>query len=379
MTQPALLPATYIETDAALSQLADQLAHENLIGVDTESNSLYAYRERICLIQISTRSADYIIDPFMVDNMQPLAPVMANPAIQKVFHACEYDVMCMKRDYGFEFHNIFDTMVAARVCGQPLVGLGNLLERYAGVVANKKHQRDDWSERPLPQDSLLYAQMDTHYLPLVRDSLYAELVEMDRLEEAQELFDEFEHAPAAVNAPFDPEGYWRINLPRDLPRRKMGMVRELYLFREKAAEQRNLPPFKILSNSVLIAIAQMEPRNRDQMERVKGMTPLLVRRYGREILSAVDKGLKAKPPKPPVLPPQPEPIILERFNALREWRKLRAQNRGVESDVIVSKDALWTLAQRAPASLDDMQGIPGLGPWRLAQYGAELLEIIQRF
>jgi ribonuclease D len=379
MTEIVLPPPIYISTDDALRALVEQLSNEPLLGIDTESNSLYAYRERVCLFQISTRSADYIVDPLTIVDMQPLAPLMANPRIEKVFHASEYDVMCMKRDYNFEVHTIFDTMMASRVCGHALIGLGNLLERYAGVFANKKHQRDDWSERPLPTDSLLYAQMDTHYLPLLRDSLYAELVALDRLEEARELFEELEYVPAAATGQFDPEGYWRMNLPRDMSRRKVAIVRELYLLREDIAQKRDLPPFKIFSNAALVAVALDEPRNRDHLGRVKGMSPLLVRRYGRDILTAVDRGLKAKPPKPPMMPPQPDATVLERFSALREWRKTRAQNRGVESDVIVSKAVLWTLAQKAPSTLDDMRGIPGLGPWRLARYGDELLEIIQRY
>lgn len=375
----SLPPAVYIDTDEALRDLAAHLANETLIGVDTESNSLYAYRERICLFQVSTRTADYIIDPLMIADMQPLAPILANPTVEKIFHASEYDVMCMKRDYGFEIHNIFDTMVAARVCGHQLIGLGNLLERYADVTVNKKHQRDNWSERPLPKDSLLYAQMDTHYLPLLRDNLHAELVALERLEEAHELFEELEHAPAAIRNSVDPEGFWRIGVPRNFSRRQAAIVRELYLMRESLAEKRDLPPFKIFSNAALLAVAQQEPRSRDQLSHVKGMSPLLIRRYGREIIHAVEKGLRAKPPQPPILPPQPEAVIMERFTALREWRKERAQNRGVESDVIVSKDVLWTLAQKAPNSIDDMRGIPGLGPWRLARYGDEILEIIQRY
>src|SRR5262249_2530874 len=155
-------------------------------AIDTESNSLYAYRERVCLVQISTRTADYIVDPLTIGDMTPFADLMANPAIEKVFHAAEYDLICLKRDYALICQNLFDTMIAARIVGLKLVGLGNLLEQYAGVKADKSHQRDNWGERPLPKESLLYAQMDTHYLPLLRDSLHAELVNTNRLTEAQE-------------------------------------------------------------------------------------------------------------------------------------------------------------------------------------------------
>src|SRR5690606_29531 len=132
---------------------------------DTESNSLYAYRERVCLIQLSTRSRDYILDPLIIVDMSPLAPLLADPGVEKVFHAAEYDLICLHRDYGFIVNNLFDTMVAARICGYKAIGLGSLLSEFLGVELDKRHQRDDWGERPLPPDSLRYAQMDTHYLP----------------------------------------------------------------------------------------------------------------------------------------------------------------------------------------------------------------------
>lgn len=377
MTQkPSLPPAVYIQTNDALRQVAQQFAQEPSLAIDTESNSLYAYREHVCLFQLSTRSGDYIIDPLKITDMSPLGEILANPAIEKVFHAAEYDIMCIKRDYQFEFNNIFDTMIAARTCGYTFIGLGNLLEEFFGIQVDKSHQRDDWGKRPLPKDSLLYAQMDTHYLLGLRDKLYEQLVAAERLEEATESFDELRYTPAA-EATFDPEGFWRVGRSRDMTRRQMAILRELYLWREQVAQKRNCPPFKILGNAVLVDLAKAAPGDKTALGKVKGVSRLVLRRYGADLLDAIEVGRKTRVPQPPVYQQAAAPAVMERYAALREWRKERAIQRGVESDVIVSKNVLWLLAEQAPRSLDDMQGIPGLGPWRLSHYGAELLAVLQ--
>ena len=374
-----LPPPTYVDSADKLRSLVSLLAGETLVAIDTESNSLYAYREQVCLIQLSTRSGDFIIDPLTIDDLQPLAPMFADPTVEKVFHAAEYDLMCMKRDFSFTFNNLFDTMVAARVCGQKMIGLGSLLHELVGMKIDKSHQRDDWGQRPLPAESLLYAQTDTHYLPMLRDHFLEILVRLDRIEEAYEAFRDVCRVPPARREDFDPDGYWRISLPNNLSRREAAILREVYLARERLAQERDVPPFKIFSDKTLVALAQNAPLTFNDLRSIEGLSPAQMRRYGQILLDAVGIGLRSKPPSPPAPEPSADPAVVERYTALREWRKSRALQRGVESDVIISKDALWTLAERAPNSLDDMDGVPGLGPWRRGVYGVEILEIIRRY
>jgi ribonuclease D len=377
MTRSPLKPAFIIRTTPRLRQVVAQLKREPLIAVDTESNSLYAYRERVCLIQISTRSADYIIDPLEKLDVSLLAPLMDNPRIEKVFHAAEYDLMTMKRDFGFTFRNLFDTMIAARICGHKGIGLGALLAEIAGIDVDKSHQRDNWGKRPLPEDSLHYAQMDTHYLPQLRDFFHRRLTELNRWEESKESFADLVNVPASTNG-FDPEGYWRIAIPNHLTRRQIAILRELYLLREALARERDVPTFKVFSDKMLTAIAVAAPTTLDDLKAVFGVAESQANRYGAALLSAVERGIEAKVPQRPTQEPPADPVIVERYTALREWRKARAAQRGVESDVIISKDALWTVAETAPKTLDEMREIPGIGPWRLQQYGDEILAVIKR-
>ncbi|HML24360.1 MAG TPA: HRDC domain-containing protein [Aggregatilinea sp.] len=374
---PSFPPAEIIRHSSDLRSLVDRLRGEPLIGVDTESNSLYAYYEQVCLVQLSTREHDYIIDPLAVDDMSPLGELLADPAVETVFHAAEYDIMTMKRDFNFEFANIFDTMIAARICGWDQFGLGSILESHFGIRAEKRFQQADWAVRPLPAEQLVYAQMDTHYLPDLRDVLLNQLTAKNHLEEAQETFAALPELPAARQS-FDPEGYWRMGHARTLNRAQMGLVRELYLLRDDIARRRDLPPFKIFNDSALVQIALLDPRRVEDLQNAKGLSFDRARRYGDQIIEAVGRGRAAPPPEPPARKPQPDPDVQMRYDALRAWRKERAARRGVESDVIVPRESLWALAKNPPASLDGLEQVPGLGPWRRAQYGRELLDVLSR-
>jgi len=364
-----------VSTSAGLLELVEELQTQKLIAVDTESNSLYAYHERVCLIQISTLDRDWLVDPLAIDDLRPLAPVFESADIEKVFHAAEYDLMCMKRDCGFTFNNLFDTMLAARVIGLKAFGLGSLLETYFGVQVDKRFQRADWSLRPMPPEQSQYAQQDTHYLPTLRDMLIEMLRQKGQLDEAREVFALMADVPAAQRS-FDPDGYWRIHAARDFSRRQMAMLRELYLLREQIAERRDRPPFKIFTDEVMAAIVRAEPHTLRDLAAVPGMSHSQLERYGDKLLLAVQHGLKGNPPTRPDRTPRLDPATLARYDALHEWRKARANERGVESDVIIPKDTLWALARSVPRTPDDLNAIPGLGPWKREKYGAELIGLL---
>src|SRR5260221_10885506 len=330
-----------VSTLDALYQVVKQLQNEPLLAVDTESNSLFAYQEQVCLIQLSTRTDDWVVDPLAIRDLTPLAPIFANPGIEKVFHAAEYDILCMKRDFDFTFTNLFDTMVSARIIGRKTFGLGNMLEEFFEVEVNKRYQRADWSIRPIPPDQLRYAQQDTHYLPALRDILFEALNEGDHLEEAHEAFDWLTELPAADHV-FDPEGYWRINEARDFDRRQMAILKELYLCRDYLARRRDLPPFKIIGDSGLAKIVEAIPATQEDLKTIGGgLSSHLIDRHGQFILQAVQRGLHAQPPTPPQRTPPPAPLTQTPYDPPHDLPKTPAVERGGESDVIIPKKGLW--------------------------------------
>lgn len=347
------------------------------MGVDTESNSLFAYYHRVCLIQISLPDCDYVIDPLAV-NVEPLAALFADPARLKIFHAAENDILGLKRDYDFSFATIFDTMLAARILGWPQAGLGAILSIQYDAHLNKSLQRADWGRRPLNPELLAYAQLDTHYLLSLRVEQEAELKAKNRWEEAQESFDRLPLVEW-VEKPFDPEGFWSLPGVRTLADDGLPVLRELYLWRENQARREDRPPFKVLDQRTIIELSRQQPATFGALRSISGMSDSQVRRYGDAILHAITRGLKAPTPQPPRRAngrSRPDAKTHERFDALRTWRTERARQRGVDPDVVLTNDQLLTISRHAPATLSALAALDVVGPWKLQEYGDAILRIV---
>jgi ribonuclease D len=364
----------FIARPAALERLARLLRREPVIAVDTESNSLYAYQEQVCLIQFSTPGYDYLVDPLALQDLSSLGPVFSDPRIEKVFHAAEYDLICLRRDFGFEFANIFDTMIAARILGREQVGLGAILEAEFGLTLDKRHQRANWGRRPVPPELMSYAQMDTHYLIPLRDRLRLELQEKSFWALASEDFQRVSMVNGRSVENKDDE-LWRINSARDLHPQNAAVLKELCRYRDQAARFTNRPRFKVMGEHTLLAIAASCPHDLDQLRDIPGMTAGQVERYGDDLLDAVQRGLSS----PPVYPPhnrRPDEKFLARLEALRNWRKNTAQSMGVPSDVVLPRDLMLSLAELNPSDPGELREVLHAVPWRLEHFGRQILEII---
>jgi len=370
---PARLPApVLVDTPAAFEAFLAAVASAKRLALDTESDSLYRYFHKVCLIQVSTAQTDYLLDPLRIPDLQPLAPFMADAQIEKVFHAAENDILLLKRDFGFHFANVFDTLVAARILGRRSVGLAALLRESFGVELDKRMQLTDWGHRPLTPQQLSYARLDSHYLLPLRDLLADELQRRRRWREAQEAFaglPDLEY----TEKPYDPDGFWRSKVVRDLRPAELAVFRELYLWRDQQARALNQPPFKIVTDQVLAELSQRQPTRPADL----GLPPRLVERFGPAILAAIARGRQAPAPQPPPRRHnsngRPDPIVNIRYDRLRAWRARRAAERGVDPDIIMNNEALLAIARACPADLEALAGLGILGPWKLEEYGAELL------
>jgi ribonuclease D len=368
-------PALITQTDQ-LDALLAQLRLHAAVAIDTESDSLYAYHEKVCLIQISIPHADFLIDPLAPIDLQPLAPLLADGNIQKIFHASEYDVMCLRRDFGFTFNNLFDTMWAARILGWKRVGLGDILHEQFGVTLDKKWQRHNWGKRPIEPAALSYAQFDTHYLLRLREVQLRELQQTDRLVEAREVFTDLSRAKYNGHE-FSPDDMWSIKGVWDLDGRAQAMLRQLVILRDREARRQNRPAFKVIGDKTLLQLAARAPHTLDEMTGVEGMTGGQKQRYGAALLEAIARGRKDAVPAPPHRT-QIDPVISARYEALRAWRKQIAAQRGVEPDVIVGNAVLMELAQRRPRTLEELPALPWFGEWRRATYGPALLQVLAK-
>ena len=374
---PANLPAPiFIARPAALQRLANSLIEEPIIAVDTESNSLYAYQEQVCLIQFSTPKKDFLVDPLSLKDLSPLAELFHSPKVEKVFHAAEYDLICLKRDFGFEFANLFDTMVAARILGREGVGLGSLLEEEFGVHLDKRYQRANWGKRPIPTHLRAYAQLDTHYLTSLRHRLRGELKENALWQLANEDFTRMLSVDERVTGN-KKQNCWRINGAGELDSQRAAVLKELYQYRDQAARKINRPLFKVIGDRTLLAIAADCPRSLEQLEEIPGMSQRQVDRHGEELLSAVERGLQAKPIHRP-RSPRPDEQFMSRLEALRAWRKSAAREMGVKSDIVLPRDLLYAIAERDPHLQDELAALMRDNPWRLEHFGGQILYVLAK-
>lgn len=292
MNPPQLEPRLVADPEG-LSALADEVRREPVVALDTESNSFHAYRERVCLLQISTRGGDWVVDPLAVDP-GPLGALLAEGRVV-VLHGADYDVRCLRREYGWVLPGLFDTMLAARRLGHSGLGLSALVEAHFGARLSKKHQRSDWGKRPLSPEQLSYAALDTHFLLPLHALLQGELERRGLWEEARREFGKVANAQPRARV-FDPEGWRRLPGARGLDPASRAALRALWQAREDRASESDRPPFKVMPEHTMVEIARRRPLSADELGRLPGVTPGLLRRVGDLVLEALRRAEAGAPP-----------------------------------------------------------------------------------
>jgi ribonuclease D len=267
-----------------LERLLEVLRAEAVVALDSESNSFHAYRERVCLLQVSTRGGDWVIDPLAVD-VRPLGQVLCDGR-ETVLHGADYDVRCLSREYGWRFPRLFDTMVAARRLGAPGLGLSALVEAHFGVRLSKAHQRSDWGRRPLTREQIAYAALDTHYLLPLRDRLAGQIEARGLEAAAREEFSRVAGVEPRERV-FDPEGWRRLRGARALEPAGAAVLRALWVAREAKASELDRPPFKVLAEHAMVEIARRRPASPELLRGIPGITDSVLRRMGEAIASAL--------------------------------------------------------------------------------------------
>jgi len=366
---------TVVTAREHLEEIVESLRQATRLSLDIESNGFYAYRQKVCLLQMSSPSEDFIVDPIAVSDLSALGPLMADPNIEKLFHAGEYDVLCLKRDYGFTFNNVFDTMIASRLLGVKELGLAALIERHFGFKLSKKLQRADWGLRPLTHAHVRYAQLDTHFLIPLADILLEQLRLKNRLEDAAEAFQELTELEPSTKV-FDPEGYWRIAARHQLTGHQIACLREIYLFREEQAASRDRAHFRVMPDDLMLRVAAATPKNQEELSHVRGMTPYLLGKFGHALLKAVERGLSSEPPSHEPRPRARRDMReMKLFEALRQWRKSQAEKEAVEPVVIMSSEVLREIARLAIETGSDP--LANLSELKRRRYAEALLKVIK--
>ena len=368
-----LSPPVWVNTTQLLKQMVDDLASQDRVAVDTESNSLHAFREQVCLLQFSTSKTDYLLDPLVLKDLSILAPIFSNPRIEKVFHAAEYDLICLRRDFGFSFVNLFDTMQAARVLGYPAVGLDRLLGDKFKIKMDKRHQKANWAARPLTKDQIHYARLDTHYLFDLRDALEQELREKQRLEYALEDFNRacvMEEQKQRLNG----ESWERFSGRKDISLRELTVFSQLCKWRDKEAAKLNRPPYKVVMDEIFVALAKNPPEQKVDLS-AAGLSEKQIKLWGDQVLSAIRHGVKAPLVERKQLERKND-TVLRRLEKLKAWRKSIGMEMQVESDIILPKPYLGLLSENPPKTLDELRDLMKDTPSRVDRFGAEILMVL---
>lgn len=355
--------AHWVDTNESLQTWCERLSGESRIAVDTEANSMFAYHERICLVQVSTPDTDLLIDPLAVD-LAPLGKVLEAPGIQKVMHGADYDVLIFRKTQSIGIENLFDTMLAARVLGWPKCGLASLLDEHFDFKANKAFQRYDWGQRPLSDAALAYARFDTHYLLRLAD------LQSEALDEGphREMFDRACVRQTKVlprERPFDPDGYWKYKGARDLDEAGRSVLKAVFAWREQRAEELDRPPFRVLPEMAMMGLARGCPKTRAELTALKGMPKPVARRDGPELLELVAAAIDV--PCPPPQRPKPDRTRTERVDAMKAWRKAEAARLGLEPEIVIDRGGLMSVVDGDVSSLDD---------WERERYGKGIAKVL---
>ena len=380
-------PLIIVDTEEKLGEMVAALADEPVLGIDTEADSMHRYREKVCLIQLSDRSKDYIVDPLAGFALDPLAPLMSDPDRVKIFHGADYDVVSLKRDFGWQFKNLFDTMISAQILGLPKVGLADLVRASFGVSMDKKYQTHDWARRPLLDEHLDYARGDTHFLLALRELLLRKLKRTDRMDVAHEEFEALEDREWKGPVMSDPGRFLKIKGASKLDETSLRVLRAVWTYRDGQASAADRPPYKVVPDPVLVQIAIKKPGSLEQLGGLMRTKSTMYKRHGRALVSAVETGLAddrplPSPPKKVRTGTRPRHGSRETdrlFTVLKEWRAGLTRSGKLPMTMVGSNSQLKAIAGFRPQDLEELAGLEELRNWQVTRYGEQLLDIVQRF
>ncbi|MDT8419902.1 MAG: ribonuclease D [Desulfuromonadales bacterium] len=374
------MPLAPILTDSrAVADFAEELQQCPVIAVDLEADSMHCYQEKVCLLQVSTPERTLLIDPLAEEiDLSPLKPVLANPRIRKIFHAADYDIRCLARDFGIEINGLFDTMISCQFLGEEKVGLADVLNKYFGVELDKQYQRADWSERPLSEGMIRYAAADTAHLHGLVELLEDQLLRKGRL---AWVLEEFALLEKARFAPNDGPLFLRCKGAGRLNPRQLAVLEELLQWRDSEARRRDRPLYKVIGNKPLLDIATVRPQGRQGLLGIEGVPPRLVDRFGSALLKAVRRGEQLPEDQLPAFPRNErrvkDPEAEKRMLLLKEWRKEAAAGLTLDPGVLINNAALEELSRCRPKTSGELSASGILKNWQVEVLGEGILATLR--
>jgi len=361
------MDVTWIERTEVLQDWV-RAAGGSAVAVDTEADSFHHYREKVCLIQLTSGGRHALIDPLADVSMAPLAAPFEDGGRRKIFHGADYDVRLLQRDFGLVVRNLFDTSIAARLTGEPAVGLAALVEKHLGVVLDKSHQRADWSKRPLTPPMREYAIADTMHLDELAAILERNARELGRDVWVREECERVEAVRWRDRRDEDPEPFRRVKGSASLDRGALAVLREVWMWRDAIASGRDRPAFRVLRDESLLAVAKTRPATVGDLARIAGFPDYLLRSPSAvALLEAVRRGAACPedlwPAPPAPRRPRQDPQVEARVDVIKVKRDELGQNLGLDPSLIASRAVMEEMAKRYVAA-EDPWSVPDLRSWQ---------------
>lgn len=375
MRSPSLNTVQLIDQQAALPALTAVLSRERQLSLDSESDSFHHYEEQACLLQIATPDQTVLLDLLRLDHLEPLLPLFADPAIEKVLHGADYDVRILGRDYGVKFTHLFDTMIAAQLIGLEAFGLGALVQQHFAVTLNKRFQKADWTQRPFPPEMIRYAAEDTAYLLPLRDVLARMLEEKGRLSWLREECDRLVTLEASERpAPscFAVKGAGRLT-PQQL-----AVLQALIDVRDTLARAADRAPFRIIAPDALLEVAQRQPADLGALTAIKGLSRRLIEAEGERLLDAIRRAQALPSARWPTRPRSPYTHLTqaqeEQVRRLKAARQQHAERLKLSPGLLCSNAVMEGLVRLEHPAADAVA--QRLSPWRASILGEEFTAIL---
>jgi len=368
-----------IEQEADLHRVMPELQGAPVIGVDLEADSMFHYQEKVCLVQIATERVNLLIDPLSVRDLSPLIPIFADKEIRKVFHGADYDIRSLYRDFSIEVHSLFDTQVAARFLGIREISLANLLQTYFHVASDKKYQKKDWSQRPLPAPMMAYAAQDICYLIPLSRILREDLKKKGRLLCVEEECDLLSgvRANATKTGPL----FTSFKGAARLDPRSLAVLENILRFRDQAARRRDCPHFKVLGNAPILEIAQRKPLSRADLGGIKGLSARQIDQMGdvliQKVKDAVSLSTTALPAYPRKAWERLKASDVDRAEALKNWRDRLGEQWGVDPAVICTNAQIREIAIANPKRPEDLTAIKEVRNWQIELLGPKICRLLK--
>lgn len=370
----------FVETATGLKDALNVLKGKTIIGVDLEADSMFHFKEKVCLIQIATPDTIFIIDPLVVKDLSPLQALFANKSIKKVFHGADYDVRSLYRDFRIRIENLFDTELACRFLGMGQTSLEKVILIYFDEILNKKYQKKDWSQRPIPKQMVEYAAKDAFYLIPLAEILEKELKGKNRLAWVIEECELLSRVRPSETPSFPL--YMNFKGAGKLKSKNLAILEGLLLFRIQLAKQYDKPLFKVIGNHSLLILANKQPTSVKELENSKALSARQIKRYGIAILDIIQHAVNMSEHKLPAYPrgkpTRYKASVAKRIKALKTWKEEKAGILKIDPSLVLNRLQIAAIANANPFDMETLNSVDHLKKWQANEFGQGIIAVLNK-